>query len=614
MAHSKMCGVTPAVLLAGVFGLGACAVYDETPSQGHAGAAAMMAIAGGGGGGAGGGGGSAEQLSLAGLAGAAGADGEGAPPENPGDQIIKSGKLPSDIEDRFAGSTPVMDATSPVLLYPTPETLFPRDLARLTLQWVAPIGQWFHLQLAFPRTTLDVFTDGRHPDCQAAGLGAMCWESSSEDLAKYFAFEAGASFELKITALGPDGQARLSETASFRVSRKPALGVIYYWSTTAKGVRRGTLDGRVASDYLTPSTGLTAAEAQALTEPERDTRCVACHTLSRSGKRLMVSLPGDQLGVVGVSEIAPPPFTYASTSSGVYGNDPVVGASWAAFNPTEDRLIVAVNGRLSILDVSTPRQAPKLADVLLPELGGVPMFGSMPDWSPDGRQIAFTATAGDLKTARQSRHIRGSSIAVMSMAGDHASAFTLVAESQGVLDGSCQDGLNEAQTLIESGPGRESYANPMFSPDGKWLLYSHAECESERDPSARIVISKVAPNASQYTLPSANARVGGRDLTRLTNGMPTWGPRIDDGIAWVAFTSTRDYGGVIAPGSALLGQIGYPVRQLWIAAIDLNQIESGGDASYPAFRLPAQDYDENNHRPFWTVDVLPPDFVRQDPK
>jgi len=61
-----------------------------------------------------------------------------------------------------------------------------------------------------------------------------------------------------------------------------------------------------------------------------------------------------------------------------------------------------------------------------------------------------------------------------------------------------------------------------------------------------------------------------------------------------------------------LQKIGYPVRQLWVAAIDLSKLASGQDPSYPAFRIPSQDYDENNHRPFWTRDVLPPNFIRKD--
>jgi hypothetical protein len=53
---------------------------------------------------------------------------------------------------------------------------------------------------------------------------------------------------------------------------------------------------------------------------------------------------------------------------------------------------------------------------------------------------------------------------------------------------------------------------------------------------------------------------------------------------------------------------GPPMRQLWVAAVDLSKVGQG-DPSYPAFRLPAQDLTENNHRPFWAIDVLPPDWM-----
>jgi hypothetical protein len=48
--------------------------------------------------------------------------------------------------------------------------------------------------------------------------------------------------------------------------------------------------------------------------------------------------------------------------------------------------------------------------------------------------------------------------------------------------------------------------------------------------------------------------------------------------------------------------------QIWIAAVDLNQLSGTGsaaiDPSYPAFRFPSQDLSERTHRPFWTADAL----------
>jgi len=36
----------------------------------------------------------------------------------------------------------------------------------------------------------------------------------------------------------------------------------------------------------------------------------------------------------------------------------------------------------------------------------------------------------------------------------------------------------------------------------------------------------------------------------------------------------------------------------------VSKLGTAEDPSFPAFRLPSQDYDEQNHRPFWIVDDL----------
>jgi WD40-like Beta Propeller Repeat len=487
-----------------------------------------------------------------------------------GDRVIRSGVLPQGVEGLFAGAAPA-PGSAPLLVYPSPDTMFPPNIARILFQWRASVGNAFRIHFDTHRGMLDVYTDGVHETCEGAGTGVRCWESASDTLMPYLDAASGGTVDFQISAIDVAAPSAVWESPSYSLHVAPTRvgGAIYYWSTTVQGVRRGTLDGRDAADYLTPR----QAKGQ----------CVACHTLSRSGKRLSIALPGDLLGLADVVDTVPP-ITFGPSTQGFPGEN--IAASWATFGPDESRLVVAGQGVLRVRDAKTA--APVGDPIALP--AGV--TGSMPDWAPDGKHLVFAASTGATMD-RVARHLRGSSIAWVTAAGEGFGGFEIIAASKGVVSTTCV--------------GSESYANPMFSPDNRWLTFSRGDCESEADPSAEILLAPASPNAPLYPLTRANTVVGGATLSNLQNGMPTWAPSHDANIGWIAFTSARDYGGVLAEGS----HIGARMHQLWIAAIDLDKVGSG-DPSYPAFRLPAQDLTENNHRPFWTVDVLPPDWVPPD--
>jgi hypothetical protein len=484
-----------------------------------------------------------------------------------GNRVVLQGALPSGVAGLFSGATvsTTTAAQMPALVYPAADTMFPPNIARILFQWTATTGNAFRLHFGVGQRTLDVFTDGADATCAKARTGGKCWESAADTLMPYLEAAAGGKIDLQITSIdtAAPATAQQSGMVSFRVAQTRVGGAIYYWSTTAQGIRKGTLDGRDAADYLTPA----GAKGQ----------CVACHTLSRSGKRLSIALPGDLLGLADVVA-APPPLTFGPSTQGFPGQN--IEASWATFSPDESQIVVAGQGVLTLRDATTA------AAIGTPIALPAGMTGSMPDWSPDGRHLVFAAST-DAPTARLARHLQGSSIAWLTVSGTNFTGLESIAQSRGIISNTCV--------------GQESYANPMFSPDSRWLAFSRANCESEGDPSAEIIVAAPGPNAAQVSLLRANTRVGAQTLSGLQNGMPTWAPSHDPDIGWVAFTSTRDYGVVLTQGSA----IGAGQRQLWIAAIDFNQIGKG-DPSFPAFRLPAQDLSENNHRPFWTVDVLPP--------
>jgi hypothetical protein len=432
-----------------------------------------------------------------------------------------------------------------------------------------------------------------------------------------------------------------SPTYTIHVSRTDITGAVFYWSTTAKGVRRGTFGSLATDGGPPPSPGPNDYVTQAVFPPNdydsdptcpsdsnnagRPCTCAACHTLSRDGKKLAVSLPGDLLAIVDVVPQVPPPFVLgpgvtSPSSGGLYldaGASVVpVPAGWMTFSP-DDSKVIAASGALTLFDATSGR-------ILAPVPTPSSVMPTMPDWSADGTLLAFTVTpANDPATAaldpQHIRHLSNASIATLSTnaSGDSFTGYQVVAQSTKPCPSS--DVLYAQDYGSGALPAGEAYANPMSLEDSNnkwWLVFSHADCESEEDPSAEIIVAPPVANAPQNHLVTANTAVGHGPGSNLTNGMPVWGPSNDPKIQWVAFTSTRDYGFVLSASPLSHVNDGDPsqvpsnaVRQLWIAAVDVTVLDGANDItaidpSYPAFRFSAQDLSENNHRPFWTVDAL----------
>ena len=233
--------------------------------------------------------------------------------------------------------------------------------------------------------------------------------------------------------------------------------------------------------------------------------------------------------------------------------------------------------------------------------------GTMPYWSPDGTRLAFADVPMTAVNAPglYFRHLYGSSIAMLDAQGGQFANYQVVAQSN--------------KPCPSSRSATRSYANPYFSQDSKWLVYSRGDCQSEADSTSEVILSPAVPSAPQNHLLRANQAIAAGNVTGVENGMPILGP-VTQGLAdgdpnknlvWIAFTSTRDYGLVLAQGSQVnppsSGVPSAQVKQIWLAAVDLNQLAAGVtavDPSYPAFRFPAQDLAENTHRPFWTADAL----------
>lgn len=454
------------------------------------------------------------------------------------------------------GATPTMNAArTPSWLYPANETVFPQNLYRVLFQWRGAGNDRFRVTFESERGRVVLFTDGVHATCTAAGTGLSCFEPTLE-IWRYIAGSnprASVSVTIDGAASSAPGMFYRSAPLTIGFSRGPVPGAIYYWSTTAAGVRRGTISDATPQNFLTPNP-----------REQTDGQCVACHTLSRRGNRLAADVGGENLWVVEVSPTSPPPRIVTADPAGQR-----IASTWATFSPDETRVVSAARG------VMTLRRADNGAAVNTLPLG-TDVRGTQPDWSPDGTLVAFTT--GDRRTVNSGRIAT-----IEAQPGDMWGAVRVLA-----------------------GTGMRGDTNnfPSFSWDSQWIAYVRSTGSGHNDVTSDLWLMR-RDGGEPRALTRANTVINDGVVTTATvqDNMPTWAPSgVADDYAWVAFSSTRDYGGVLSPTSRLGRK-----EQIWVAAIDLARAPGGADPSYPAFRLPAQDLDEDTHRPFWAEDRVRPD-------
>ncbi len=453
------------------------------------------------------------------------------------------------------GAMPTADAMrTAAWLYPSNETIFPQNVYKILFQW-RPFGNdRFRINVESDRTRLALFTDGVHATCTAARTGMRCFEPTIDVWRFIAASNPRANVTVTIDAALSTAPGRFTRSAPLTIgfSRGPVPGAIYYWSTTARGVRRATVSDSAPTNFLTPD--------------QADGDCVACHTLSRQGNRLGADVGGERLWLVEVSPRFPPPRIVTAVAGAA------IPCSWNTISWDETRVVTATRGAMTL------RRATDGTSVNV-----VPMpatrFGTQPDWAPDSSLLAFVISA-----ANRDRGVEGGQIATIEIRPG--------------------DTWGMVRTLVGRGMRGDTNMFPSFSWDSQWIAYAHSTGNGQNDITTDLWLMQrdgTAPRA----LTRANTIVNSVAVTTATiqDNMPTWAPSgVPDDYAWVAFSSTRAYGAILAAGSALGER-----EQLWVAAIDLTRTTAGADPSAPAFRLPVQDLDEDTHRPFWAQDRVRPD-------
>jgi hypothetical protein len=275
---------------------------------------------------------------------------------------------PADAPTVFTG-TPAVDATrTPVVVYPSEATRFPRNVFDILFQWRKAQNDLFRLDFSGPHGRVRVYTDGAHMLCASATPAAGCWEAPDDIWSWIASTNAGEEVQLKVAGALHAQPGVFYESAPLRIafSRRDVRGAIFYWSTTSAGIRRSTVSNLPAEDYLVKgqTVGGTAVA------------CAACHTVSRDGKRLGAYV-NNNLWLVEVTPTVPPP----ALLQGLPG--PAPKRTWMSFSPDNSQIVVSAGGVLTRRDGTS---GALLQNVSLP----AGKFGTHPDWSPDWARIAIT--------------------------------------------------------------------------------------------------------------------------------------------------------------------------------------------------------------------------------
>ena len=451
------------------------------------------------------------------------------------------------VTGRFGGPVVTGSANSPAIVYPSDQTRFPRNIYKVLFQWQKSGNDQFRLTFAGPFSTTVVYSDGAQIDCHASAATSGCMEADKAIWQAIAGSNAGAVTTLTIDGVTTgDSNVYRAPPIQIAFSKRDVTGAIFYWSTTAAGVRRASVSDADPESYL-------VAKPDATVLPNNDgaVKCAACHTVSRSGRRIIAFTQAASSGefVYDVSLLPPPnPFitTQLSTQKG-----------FGTFRPDDAHAVATVGNLLAEFDLDAGTKVANLPVAA----------GTNPDWSPTGAELAYSDVGGDSPA--------GANLKVIAYDGGTWGAVrTLVAAA--------------GQTNLF----------PSYSPDGAYVVYARGK-GGHGDKTLQLWLAKADGSQPPVELITANRVVNGvMTAGQHENNMPTWAPPGD--LQWIAFNSIRPYGVVYPTGGT---------QQIWVAAIDpakLGQVQADGglaDPSYPAFRFAFQGLAENNHRAFWTADL-----------
>ncbi len=449
---------------------------------------------------------------------------------------VPDGVLPT-APDLFDAATddPARDAT---IVYPSTGSIVPPNLGDFDVHWTDASGSdLFEIAMTTYYADVRVYASGN-----VASGNWLAFLTSEWSAIAYS--EQGVAIDVTVRGI-TTATPQTSSHALVRVhtSRENIDGGLYYWAASAGTA--GT-DGIYRHDMSRPG-----EPAEAFYTRTEAGRCVACHVLSRDGRKMALTYDGgDQ----------------SATVIDVATRTPAIAAgqqfwNFATFTPDATQLLVARQGALQLRDPATGVVA-----TTVPTSG----WSTHPDIAPDGDRIVYvrpTAVTNDWTFTGG---------AIVTQTWDGAATF------------------GGEQPLVAA---TDNNYYPSFSPDGAWVLFNRSTQDAYDDPSAELWV--VATDGSVGPIKLSAANVG----TNLTNSWARWAPFEgtfgadgEEPIYWLTFSSRRDFG---------VRLVGLARPQIWMTPFFPGRAAAGMDPTTPAFRLPFQDLGSSNHIAQWTEEVVP---------
>ncbi len=370
------------------------------------------------------------------------------------------------------------------------------------------------------------------------------WASEGENWQIIAGTNAGGEVDVELSA-SVDGEVQVADLLTIGVNRMDARGAIYYWTSSTKGIKKIPYGAEESENFFSMY--------------DLDGSCVGCHNIGPTPEYYFAysMVPNDALTTEeGHLELT----TLGDPDTLILGEEDGYNVNHKHFSPDGSLLLTIKDGVMELFDSATGAW---YGDVTpYSEMVGEPGGITYAQWSPDGTQVVVTVVdyLYTDTTAYQGR------IALLDYLGEGVFSDPTVLVDPAELFG--DDAYNAYY--------------PTWSPDGKWIAFNISTGDTYDDEDAALYV--VAGDGGDIIeLASANRAPG------LTNSWPQWGPLPDDDVLWLTFASRRDYGYISTDSTP----------QIWVTAFDPTRIEDGDDPSWPAFWLPGQTTDENNHLPVW---------------